>query len=236
MVRMCRTFRFDFETQPLRVPNDPCAEALSGSSIESMLENARCQLRVVLEHFFKFYTLESICLELREENKSAILEPGKYGRRYRGRLSGRMGYLEASKAFNVPQSTLEDRVKKAGTNQLTSSQAARKAKLYGAAFLKAAGMRTAVNGFKQTGIYPLNRNIFPDHLFAPSTTTDRPVPVEANAVQEGDPRPQAEADVVLQVDPATEEKPVQRTCETVVEINKPILTNHFQMNPAVLKV
>ncbi|KAG5896633.1 hypothetical protein JTB14_009540 [Gonioctena quinquepunctata] len=41
-------------------------------------------------------------------------------------LSGRMGYLKASKAFNVPQSTLEDRVKKARINQLTSSQAARK--------------------------------------------------------------------------------------------------------------
>ncbi|KAG5882527.1 hypothetical protein JTB14_006799 [Gonioctena quinquepunctata] len=68
-------------------------------------------------------------------------------------------------------------------------------------------------------------NIFPDHLFAPSTTTDRPVPVEANAVQEGDPRPQAEANVVLQVNPATEEKPAQRTCETVVEIKKPIQTN-----------
>ncbi|KAG5879807.1 hypothetical protein JTB14_000243 [Gonioctena quinquepunctata] len=96
------------------------------------------------------------------------------------------------------------------------------AKLYGAAFLKAAEMRTAVNGFKQTGIYPFNLNIFLDHLFAPSTTADRPVPVEANAVQEGDPRPQ-----VLQVDPATatEEKPAQRTCETVVEINKPIQTN-----------
>lgn len=99
------------------------------------------------------------------------------------------------------------------------------AKLYGAAFLKAAGMRTAVNGFKQTGIYPLNRNIFPDHLFAPSTTTDRPVSVETNAVQEGDPPSQAEADVVLQVDPATEEKPAQITCETVVEINEPIQTN-----------
>ncbi|KAG5874469.1 hypothetical protein JTB14_010450 [Gonioctena quinquepunctata] len=86
-------------------------------------------------------------------------------------------------------------------------------------------MRTAVNGSKQTGIYPLNQNIFPNHLFASSTTTDRPFPVEANAVQEGDPRPQAEADVSLQEDSATEGKPAQRTCETVVEINKPIQTN-----------
>lgn len=48
------------------------------------------------------------------------------------------------------------------------------AKLYGTAFLRAASMNTAVNGFKQTGIYPFNRNIFPEHLFAPSETTDRP--------------------------------------------------------------
>lgn len=59
-------------------------------------------------------------------------------------------------------------------------------KLYGSAFLKAAVMQTAINGFSQTGIYPLNRNIFPEHLFAPSLTTDRPTPEprpEENAVE-----------------------------------------------------
>lgn len=47
------------------------------------------------------------------------------------------------------------------------------AKLYGSAFLRAATMQTAINGFQNTGIYPLNRNVFPEHLFAPSLTTDR---------------------------------------------------------------
>ncbi|KAK9708358.1 CENP-B N-terminal DNA-binding domain [Popillia japonica] len=41
-------------------------------------------------------------------------------------LSGRMGYLKAAKSFTVPQSTLEDRVKKVRSNQLTSKQAASK--------------------------------------------------------------------------------------------------------------
>jgi hypothetical protein len=50
-------------------------------------------------------------------------------------------------------------------------------KLYGNAFMKAALMQTAVNGFAQTGIYPQNRNVFPEHLFAPSLTTDRPAPL-----------------------------------------------------------
>ncbi|GBM38786.1 hypothetical protein AVEN_210521-1 [Araneus ventricosus] len=65
------------------------------------------------------------------------------------------------------------------------------AKLYGAAFLKAAGMQTSVNGFKRTGIFPLNRNIFPDHLFAPSITTDRPVPPEATNILEENRFPEA---------------------------------------------
>lgn len=50
------------------------------------------------------------------------------------------------------------------------------AKLYGKAYLKAASMQTAVNGFKKTGIYPLDRNIIPEHLYAPSLTTDRAAP------------------------------------------------------------
>ncbi|KAG5869484.1 hypothetical protein JTB14_028580 [Gonioctena quinquepunctata] len=124
-----------------------------------MLKNARCQLRVNMPRTYERKTNRQSWSQ--ESMERAIEEV----------LSGRMGYLKAS---NVLQSTLENRVKKAGTNQLTSSQAARK---------------------------------------------------EANAVRKGDPRPQAGADVVLQVDPATEEKPAQRTCETVVEINKPIQTN-----------
>ncbi|GBM03739.1 hypothetical protein AVEN_134957-1 [Araneus ventricosus] len=58
------------------------------------------------------------------------------------------------------------------------------AKLHGVAFLKAAGMQTAVNGFKQTGIFTLNRNIFPDHMFVPSITIDRPAPPEASIILE----------------------------------------------------
>ncbi|KAG5865958.1 hypothetical protein JTB14_012187 [Gonioctena quinquepunctata] len=58
-----------------------------------------------------------------DSNCEELLRTHTYKRQ---RLMGRMGYLKASKAFNVPQSTLEDRVKKARANQLTSSQAARK--------------------------------------------------------------------------------------------------------------
>ncbi|KAB0790630.1 hypothetical protein PPYR_14932 [Photinus pyralis] len=47
--------------------------------------------------------------------------------------------------------------------------------LYGAAFMKAACVQTAVNGFKNTGIYPLNPQIFPDWMFEPSETTNRPM-------------------------------------------------------------
>ncbi|GBM85386.1 hypothetical protein AVEN_37985-1, partial [Araneus ventricosus] len=52
------------------------------------------------------------------------------------------------------------------------------------AFLKAAGMQAAVNGFKQTGVFPLNREFFSDHLFAPSITTDRPFPPDASNILE----------------------------------------------------
>ena len=47
--------------------------------------------------------------------------------------------------------------------------------LYGAAFMKAACVQTAVNGFKATGIYPFNPEIFPDWMFEPSETTNRPL-------------------------------------------------------------
>jgi len=53
-------------------------------------------------------------------------------------------------------------------------------KLYGSAFMKAASIETAVNGFRKTGIYPLDRNVFPDWMYEPSETTERPVSSKEN--------------------------------------------------------
>jgi hypothetical protein len=39
-------------------------------------------------------------------------------------------------------------------------------KLFGNAYLRAATVETAVNGFRKSGIYPLNRNVFRTHDFA----------------------------------------------------------------------
>ena len=41
------------------------------------------------------------------------------------------------------------------------------------AFSRTATVQNAVNGFKKTGIYPFNRDVFPEHLFAPSETTEK---------------------------------------------------------------
>jgi len=49
------------------------------------------------------------------------------------------------------------------------------AKLFNAAYSRAAVAETAVKGFSKTGINPYNPDIFPDHLFAPSVTTDHPM-------------------------------------------------------------
>ncbi|KAJ8876846.1 hypothetical protein PR048_021293 [Dryococelus australis] len=48
------------------------------------------------------------------------------------------------------------------------------AELYGKAFKTDALMQTGVDGFRKTGIYPFDPNIFPDYLFQPSGTTERP--------------------------------------------------------------
>ncbi|KAJ4440821.1 hypothetical protein ANN_10667 [Periplaneta americana] len=49
-------------------------------------------------------------------------------------------------------------------------------KLHGSAFVRAATMITAINGFRKTGIWPVNPYVFGEHDYAPSETTDRPVP------------------------------------------------------------
>ena len=58
--------------------------------------------------------------------------------------------------------------------------------LFCKAFQRAASVLTATNAFQSTGIVPFNPNIFPDHLFAPCETTDRPPPAscaELNVTQ-----------------------------------------------------
>lgn len=48
------------------------------------------------------------------------------------------------------------------------------ASLVGKAYLKAATAQNAVQGFKSTGIWPTDRNVFTDADFLPSSLTDRP--------------------------------------------------------------
>ncbi|KAG5869591.1 hypothetical protein JTB14_014720 [Gonioctena quinquepunctata] len=48
-------------------------------------------------------------------------------------------------------------------------------KLFGNAFMKAASVQTAVSGFIKTGVHPLNPEIFPDWMFEPAETTNRPI-------------------------------------------------------------
>ena len=47
------------------------------------------------------------------------------------------------------------------------------ANLFGVAYLKSATAQTAANGFRKTGIYPVNRNVFEDFEFAPSSVTEQ---------------------------------------------------------------
>jgi hypothetical protein len=49
------------------------------------------------------------------------------------------------------------------------------AMLHGEAFMQVVCVEKAVNGFRNTDIFPLDPNIFPNWTFQPSETTDRPV-------------------------------------------------------------
>lgn len=46
------------------------------------------------------------------------------------------------------------------------------ASLFGAAYIQAATMLTAINGFKKTGVWPVDRNVFTADNFLPADTTD----------------------------------------------------------------
>jgi hypothetical protein len=49
------------------------------------------------------------------------------------------------------------------------------AELFGQAYIRTTTCRTAVNGFRKTGIFPVNRDIVQEHDFAPAETTDAPM-------------------------------------------------------------
>lgn len=94
------------------------------------------------------------------------------------------------------------------------------AELYGKAYVKAATMQTAMNGFKSTGIFPLDPDVFPDHLFAPSLTTERPVEV-VQPVETGDAqRPVAEPQRPIPVN------------EVAASTSKDSLSTSFTVSPA----
>ena len=57
--------------------------------------------------------------------------------------------------------------------------------LFGKAYSKAATLAIAVRAFECCGIYPFNRDVFPDTVFAPAGVTDRPICVrDASDVQQ----------------------------------------------------
>ncbi len=55
------------------------------------------------------------------------------------------------------------------------------------AFMSAMTPTNITSGFRATGIYPYNRDIFPDEDYAPSMVTDRPNPEEPSTSDAADP-------------------------------------------------
>jgi len=55
--------------------------------------------------------------------------------------------------------------------------------LFSAAYHKTSSMAIAIDSFRATGIYPVNKDIFPDDVFAPSQTTDRELPPSDGQIQ-----------------------------------------------------
>jgi len=48
--------------------------------------------------------------------------------------------------------------------------------IFGAAYIRCATMDKAVNGFRSTGIFPFNPDVYSDDDYAPSLTTEQPCP------------------------------------------------------------
>ena len=57
--------------------------------------------------------------------------------------------------------------------------------LFNEAFVRTATAKTAINGFRKCGIYPVDRNIFQDYEFSPSVPTDQPITSAPQPLQAG---------------------------------------------------
>ena len=89
------------------------------------------------------------------------------------------------------------------------------AELFGAAYMRAATMLTAVNAFQKTGLYPVNRHIFNDADFCPSSTTERLMqPTSSQSAAEVQ---QAQSSVV-EVQQVQSVAEVQQAQSSVVEV------------------
>ncbi|GBM76068.1 hypothetical protein AVEN_167488-1 [Araneus ventricosus] len=94
-------------------------------------------------------------------------------------------------------------------------------KLFKAAFSRAATVQTAVKGFEKTGIYPFNRDVFPEYLFAPSETTERPLD-NTSELKQGS----CNGDV--------EHQPSTSSSETMPTIEPQPFSSTFNISPAVV--
>lgn len=114
------------------------------------------------------------------------------------------------------------------------------AELTKTAFIKAATMSVAVNGFCKTGIWPCNRNVFGEDAFAPSLVTDQPagaeVPREGEAHQ-SDPGPTlvpSDGDHLLREDKAVQVLPedIMAQCSGTDSSSTAANTPLFDVSPS----
>ncbi|GBM09331.1 hypothetical protein AVEN_135059-1 [Araneus ventricosus] len=94
-------------------------------------------------------------------------------------------------------------------------------KLFKAAFSRAATVQTAVKGFGKTGIYPFNRDVFPEYLLAPSETTEKPLDNTSELKQAS-----YNGDV--------EHQPSTSSSETMPTIETQPFSSTFNISPAVV--
>lgn len=92
--------------------------------------------------------------------------------------------------------------------------------IFGKAYVRAATLTNAKNGFEGAGIYPYNPNKFPDDLFAPAELTERDIsPTTALGARENN----ADPDPVTE-DPAQETRastPLSSSCNTIATVDLP---------------